>query len=80
MRISVGKNVQVSAAHPDLTHDEVLLSASPTDPNLLIACPFLDDVGRLDHLELIPVDVGDPVRAVADMASDRGRGDVGSAG
>lgn len=36
--ITVGPNVQVSAANPDLAHGEMLISADPIDAQHLIAC------------------------------------------
>lgn len=43
-RITIGPNVQVSAALPALPHFEVLADAHPTDPNRLIACSVMMDV------------------------------------
>ena len=37
-RIVVGPNVHVSASQADLVQNEVLVSASPKDPNVLITC------------------------------------------
>jgi hypothetical protein len=37
-KIVVGPNVHVSASQPELFQNEVLLSASPTDPNVLVSC------------------------------------------
>ena len=34
----VGKNVAVSRARPDVSHNEVLVSADPEDPNRLLGC------------------------------------------
>lgn len=34
----VGKNVPVSRAHSDVSHNEVLVSADPEDPNHLLGC------------------------------------------
>ena len=44
--IVVGPNVQVSAARPDVTHDEVLIAADPADASHLLACSmFLPESG-----------------------------------
>jgi hypothetical protein len=39
--ISVGPNVQVSRAHADASHYEVLAAADPRDPGRLIAGSFI---------------------------------------
>src|SRR5258708_5960909 len=37
----VGPNVRVTAAHPDLFHDEVLLATNPADGRHLLACSMV---------------------------------------
>ena len=37
-QITVGPNVQVSKARAEMTHNEVLLSADPLNPNRLMGC------------------------------------------
>ena len=41
--IRVGANVQVSLANANLTHDEMLIAADPTNAQRLIACSFIMD-------------------------------------
>lgn len=39
--VRVGPNVQVSAARPEWSHDEVMLAVDPRDPNRMIACSIV---------------------------------------
>src|SRR5262249_2637287 len=48
--ITVGPNVRVSRARPDLHHIEVLLAAGPGDPKRLIACSM---IGRSPTNEML---------------------------
>jgi hypothetical protein len=41
--ITVGPNVQVSRAHGDLSHNEVLLAADPVNPGTLLGCSIVFD-------------------------------------
>lgn len=49
--VSVGANVQVSAAHANLEHGEELVDADPVNPNHLIACSgiWTDPSGSFPH-------------------------------
>jgi hypothetical protein len=49
-QITVGPNVQVSLARSNITHDEVLMAADPTDAKRLLACSM---IGRSPGNELI---------------------------
>ena len=40
-QITVGPNVDVSAARPTMRHTEVVMAADPVDPNSLIACSMV---------------------------------------
>ncbi len=41
-QITVGSNVQVSKAHADRVHNEVLVDADPANPSRLIACAIVE--------------------------------------
>ena len=69
-RIVVGPNVHVSASQADLVQNEVLVSASPKDPNVLITCA----VAGAPNMVLTPgspSSLGD--RGSLFVSTDRGR-------
>src|SRR5690348_15708834 len=69
-QIHVGPNVHVSVAHKDLVHNEVLLSADPTNPDLLIGCSLAISPDQITIPGGIPVP---PWYGVAYMSSDGGK-------
>jgi hypothetical protein len=69
-KIVVGPNVHVSAGQADLFHNEVLLSASPKDPNVLVACALAGPVNMVLS-QGAPSSLGD--RGSLFVSTDRGR-------
>lgn len=69
-KIVVGPNVHVSASQAGLVHNEVLISASPNDPNVLVACAIAGSTNILLPPGA-PSSLGD--RASLFVSTDRGR-------
>lgn len=69
-KVVVGPNVHVSASQADLFHNEVLLSASPKDRNVLVACALAGPVNMM-LAQGAPSSLGD--RASLFVSTDRGR-------
>jgi hypothetical protein len=77
--ITVGPNVQVSAARPNEAHDEVLIAADPNDASHLLACSMLLPASQVYDLTTVVVYASsDAGRSWSPVLSDSP--DVGVAG
>ncbi|HKR59762.1 MAG TPA: sialidase family protein, partial [Pyrinomonadaceae bacterium] len=70
--ITVGPNVQVSKSRSDLVHNEVLLSADPTNPSRLLGCTmaFSPEQNKVFTIAYVSFDGGKSWEPA--VTSDRG--------